>query len=61
MKTVRIFNPLHVLGNKISVSDMDGLKVFKFSGHLKIRAQIEVMITKVMRYQALADFGSYVF
>ncbi len=30
MKTVRIFNPLHVLGNKISVSDIDELKIFKF-------------------------------
>jgi hypothetical protein len=29
MKAVRIFNPLHVLGNKISVSDIDGLKIFK--------------------------------
>ena len=25
----RIFNPLHILGNKISVSDIDGLKIFK--------------------------------
>ena len=25
MKAVRIFNPLHVLGNKISVSDIDEL------------------------------------
>jgi hypothetical protein len=29
MKTVHIFNPpLHVLGNKSSVSDIDGLKIF---------------------------------
>ena len=28
MKAVRIFNPLHVLGNKISVSDIDELKIF---------------------------------
>ena len=55
MKTVRIFNPLHVLGNKISVSDIDGLKIFKFYEHPKIRAQIEVMKTEFMRYQALAD------
>ncbi len=33
MKTVRIFNPLHVLGNKISESDIDGLKIFKFYDH----------------------------
>ena len=55
MKTVRVFNPLHVLGNKISVSDIDGLKIFKFYEHPKIRAQIEVMKTEFMRYQALAD------
>ena len=33
MKTVCIFNPLHVLGNKISESDIDGLKKFKFYEH----------------------------
>jgi len=52
MKTVRIFNPLHVLGNKISESDIDGLKIFKF--HPDIRAEIQVMKTEVMKYQALA-------
>ena len=37
MKTVRIFNPLQVtgLGNKISESDIDGLKIFKFYEHLR--------------------------
>ena len=53
MKTVRIFNPLHVLGNKISVSDIDGLKIFKFYEHPEIRAEIEVMKNEVMKYQAL--------
>ncbi len=33
VKAVRIFNPLHVLGNKISESDIDGLKIFKFYEH----------------------------
>ena len=33
MKVVRIFNPLHVLGNKISESDIDGFKKFKFYDH----------------------------
>ena len=55
MKTVRVFNPLHVLGNKISVSDIDGLKIFKFYEHPKIRVQIEVMKTEFIRYQTLAD------
>jgi hypothetical protein len=50
-----IVAPAHVLGNKISVSDIDGLKIFKFYEHPKIRALIEVMKTEFMRYQALAD------
>ncbi len=54
MKTVRIFNPLHVLGNKISESDIDGLKIFKFHDHPEIRAEIQVMKTEVMEYQVLA-------
>ena len=54
MKTVRIFNPMHVLGNKISESDIDGLKIFKFYEHPEIRAEIEVMKNEVMKYQALA-------
>jgi hypothetical protein len=37
MKTVCIFNPLHVLDNKISESDIDGLKIFKFYEHPEIR------------------------
>jgi hypothetical protein len=52
MKAVRIFNPLHVLGNKISVSDMNGLKTFKFLEHPEIRPQIEVMKSEDMKYQA---------
>jgi hypothetical protein len=54
MKTVRIFNPLHVLGNKISVSDIDELKIFKFYEHHEIRPQIELMKTEVIKCQALA-------
>jgi hypothetical protein len=35
MKTVSIFNPpLYDLGNKNSVSDIDGLKIFKFYEHM---------------------------
>ena len=55
MKTVSVFNPLNVLGNKISESDIDGLKIFKLYVHLEIRAQIEVMRTEFMRYQVLTD------
>jgi hypothetical protein len=55
MKAVRIFNPLLVLGNKISEADIDGLKIFKFYDHPEIRAEIQVMKTEVMKYQTLAD------
>ena len=51
MKAVRIFNPLHVLVNRISVSDIDGLKIFKLYEHPAIRPQIEVTKTQVMKYQ----------
>jgi hypothetical protein len=51
MKVVHIFNPIHVLGNKISVSVIDGLKIIKFSDHPEISVQIEVMKTEVMKYQ----------
>ena len=55
MKTVGIFNPLLVLGNKISESDIDGLKIFKFYEHPDIRDQIEVMKTEFIWYQSLTD------
>jgi hypothetical protein len=59
MKTVSIFNPPHVLDNKISESDIDGLKIFNLYEHPEIRTQIisggPVMKTEVMKFQALAD------
>ena len=55
MKEVCILNPLHIMGDKISVSDIDGLKIFKLYEHPDIRPQIEVMKTEVMKYQDLAD------
>ena len=42
------------MDNKISESDIDGLKIFKLYEHPEIRPQIEVMKTEVMTYQALA-------
>jgi hypothetical protein len=42
---------MHVLDNKISESDIDGLKIFQFYEHPEIRSQIEVMKTEVMKYQ----------
>jgi hypothetical protein len=55
MKEVCIFNPLHIIDlcNKISVSDIDGLKIFKLYEHPVIQPQIEVMKTEVMQYQTL--------
>ncbi len=53
---MRIVNPpLHGLGNKSSVSDIDGLKIFKFYEHPKIRVPIEAMKTTFLWYQALTD------
>ncbi len=54
MKTLHTFNPLHVLVNKISVSNIDELKVFKLYDHPEIRPQVDVMKTEVKKYQALA-------
>jgi hypothetical protein len=55
LENLAIFNPLHVLTNKISVSDVEGLKILKLSQHPQIILQIEVMKTEVMKYQTLAD------
>ena len=55
MKRVFIFNPMHVLTNKISVSDVEGLKILKLSQHPQIMLQIEVMKTEVIKYHTLAD------
>ena len=55
MKRVRIFNPLYVLANKISMSDVEGLKILKLSQYPQIMLQIEVMKTEVIKYQTLAD------
>ena len=63
---VRGVNPLHVRGNRISVSDIDGLKIFKLYEHPEIwKERIEgkkglstlrfvVMKNQGMEYQALA-------
>ena len=48
MKRVRVFNPLHFLGNKISVSDIEGLKILRLSQHPQIILQIEVMKIEVI-------------
>jgi len=65
MTTVLIFNPLHVLGNRVShiddmyispmpVSDIDGVvDIQVVNEHPEICPQIEVMKTEVRKYQAL--------
>jgi hypothetical protein len=45
---------MYVLDNKISESDIDGLKICKFYDHPEIRTEIQVMKTEVMKYQPLA-------
>ena len=50
-----IFNPLHVLGNPISVPDIDSLKTFSLSEHplRLIRPHIEGMKSELIKYHAL--------
>ena len=52
-KVARIFNPLHVLGNQISVADIDSLKFFRLSEHPLIRPHIEGMKSELIKYHAL--------
>ena len=59
MKRVRFFNPLHVLGNKISVSDIERLKILKFSQHPQVIPQIEVIKPEVITYEKLQGEGSW--
>ena len=43
MKSVRFFNPLHVLANSdVTEADIDGLMLFRFSEHPKLKPKIEV-------------------
>jgi hypothetical protein len=59
LENLPIFNPLHVLANKISVSDVEGMKILKLSQHPQIILQTEVMKTEVMKYQTLATPSSH--
>ena len=54
-KVASIFNPLHVLGNPISVPDIDSLKTFSLSEHplRLIRPHIEGMKSELIKYHAL--------
>ena len=52
-KVARIFNPLHVLGNQISVADIDSLKIFRLTDHPLIRPHIEGMKSELIKYHAL--------
>jgi hypothetical protein len=42
-KAARIFNPLHVMVNKISVADIDNLNLFRLSEHPQIDTHIQGM------------------
>ena len=43
MKSVRFFNPLHVLSNgDVTEADIDGLSLFRFSEHPKLKPKISV-------------------
>ncbi len=56
MKRVRIFNPLHVLTNKISVSDVEGLKILKLSQHPQIKQHVERKDVKGNDTFAISDW-----
>ena len=49
MKAVRICNPLHVMGNKIVVGDIDNLKLFKLSQRPDIRPRLEGMKEEISK------------
>ena len=43
MKSVRFFNPLHVLSNgDVTEADIDGISLFRFSEHPKLKPKIQV-------------------
>jgi hypothetical protein len=54
-KAARIFNPLHVVVNKISVADIDNLKLFKVSEHPQIGPHIQVMKSEINKYHAIVQ------
>jgi hypothetical protein len=54
-KAVRIFNPLHVVVNKISVADIDNLNLFKLSDHPQIGPHIEGMKSEINKYHAIVQ------
>ena len=37
MKAVRFFDPLHAMGSPVTEADVDGLSLFKFYNHPKVR------------------------
>jgi len=55
MKAVRIFHPLHVMGKKIVVGDIDNLKVFKLSQHPDIPPRLEGVKEEIGKYNAIAS------
>ena len=44
---------MHVLGNQISVADIDSLKIFRLSDRPLIRPHIEGMKSELIKYHAL--------
>jgi hypothetical protein len=54
-KADRIFNPLHVVVNKISVADIDNLNLFKLSDHPQIGPHIEGMKSEINKYHAIVQ------
>ena len=54
-KAARIFNPLHVMVNKISVADIDNLNLFRLSEHPQIGTHIQGMKSEINTYHVLVQ------
>jgi hypothetical protein len=54
-KSARIFNPLHVVVNKISVADIDKLNLFKLSKHPQIGPHIQGIKPEINKYHAIVQ------
>ena len=53
LKVARIFNPLHVVGYQISVSDIDSLKILRLTEHPLIMPHIDGMKSEIIKYHTL--------
>ena len=53
MKAARMFNPLHIMGNKIGRVDIHNLKLFQLSRHSDIRSCLDGMKAETSKYNGV--------